>query len=228
MTTLVFLEHHDGALQKGSLGVLAKASSLGDVAGVVLGSGVRDTAAQAGRYGAGTVYVLDDPALEAPLPQPRVDALEALVRQTAAETVLFGASVLSADIAAGLAARLDAGLNWDLTDLELRDGELVGTRPALGDTVVAEVGWQGTPRLALFRSGSFDPVETGGEAAVDVGVDVAVGVAVGVDVVVGVAVGVLVGVAVVVGLLVGVVVGVAVGVGVGVGVVGCGGAATKS
>ncbi len=151
MTTLVFLEHHDGALQKGSLGVLAKASSLGgDVAGVVLGSGVRETAAQAGTLRRGHCLRLDDPALEAPLPQPRVDALEALVRQTAAETVLFGASVLSADIAAGLAARLDAGLNWDLTDLELRDGELVGTRPALGDTVVAEVGWQGhAPARAL-------------------------------------------------------------------------------
>ena len=28
-----------------------------------------------------------------------------------------------ADVAAGLAARLDAGLNWDLVDVELRDGE---------------------------------------------------------------------------------------------------------
>jgi electron transfer flavoprotein alpha subunit len=113
------------------------------------------------------VYVFDDPALEAPLPQPRVDALQALVQQTGAETVLFAASVLSADVAAGLAARLDAGLNWDLTDLALRDGELVGTRPALGDTVIADVGWVGTPRLALFRSGAFDPVETGGEATVE-------------------------------------------------------------
>jgi electron transfer flavoprotein alpha subunit len=166
--TLVFLEHHDGALQKGSLGVLAKATSLGgEVAGVVLGAGVREVAAQAGKYGAGTVYVFDDPALEAPLPQPRVDALDALVRQTGAETVLFAASVLSADVAAGLAARLDAGLNWDLTDLALRDGELVGTRPALGDSVVADVGWVGTPRLALFRSGAFDPVESEGEATVE-------------------------------------------------------------
>ena len=29
MTTLVFLEHHEGELQKGSLGVLAKAVQLG-------------------------------------------------------------------------------------------------------------------------------------------------------------------------------------------------------
>ena len=40
MRVAVFLEHHDGELQKGSLGVLGKALSLGDdVLGVVLGSG---------------------------------------------------------------------------------------------------------------------------------------------------------------------------------------------
>ena len=39
------------------------------------------------------------------------------------------ASVLAADVAAGLAARLDGGLNWDLTDLALEDGELVGDAP---------------------------------------------------------------------------------------------------
>jgi electron transfer flavoprotein alpha subunit len=168
VTTLVFLEHHDGALQKGGLGVLGKAAALGgDVAGVVVGSGIRDAAAGAGRYGAQRVYVWDDAELDAPLPQPRVDALAALVERTGVENVFFGASVLSADVAAGLAARLDAGLNWDLTDVESRDGELVATRPALGDTVVAEVGWRDTPRLALFRSGAFDPVESAGEAQVD-------------------------------------------------------------
>ena len=44
MTIAVFLEHHDGELQKGSLGVLGKAASLGEeVVGVVLGSGVRSS-----------------------------------------------------------------------------------------------------------------------------------------------------------------------------------------
>ena len=37
----------------------------------------------------------------APLPQPRVDALAALVETSGADAVLFGASVLSADVAAG-------------------------------------------------------------------------------------------------------------------------------
>ena len=168
MTTLVFLEHHEGALQKGSLGVLSRAAALGgDVAGVVVGSGVAGVAASAGAYGASTVYVVDDPAFEVPLPQPRVDALEAVVAQAGAENVLFAASVLAADVAAGLAARLDAGLNWDVTDFSLDGGALVAKRPALGDTVLVDVGWTSTPRLALVRSGSFDPVEGGGSAAIE-------------------------------------------------------------
>jgi electron transfer flavoprotein alpha subunit len=81
--------------------------------------------------------------------------------------VLFAATVLSADVAAGLAARLETGLNWDLTDLALADGELVGTRPALGDSVYVEVGWTSAPRLALIRSGTFEPAESGGSAEVE-------------------------------------------------------------
>ena len=168
MTVAVFLEHHEGELQKGSLGVLGKAASLGgDVVGVVLGSGVKELAGSAGKFGAAKVYVADAPELEAPLPQPRVDALAQLVRDQSIDTVLFAASVLASDVAAGLSARLDAGLNWDLVDLAEQDGSLVGTRPALEDTVYADVGWTSDVKLALFRPGTFDPTETGGEAGVE-------------------------------------------------------------
>jgi len=163
LSTLVFLEHHDGGLEKGPLGVLSKAATLGgDVAGALVGSGVRELASQAGKFGAGKVYVWDDASVEAPLPQPRVDALARLVEEEGIETVLFAGSVLAADVAAGLAARLDAGLNWDLVDLASQDGELVGMRPALQDTVYVDVGWTSAPRLALFRSGAFDASAGGG------------------------------------------------------------------
>jgi electron transfer flavoprotein alpha subunit len=167
VTTLVFLEHHEGELQKGALGVLSKAASLGDAAGVVLGPGGSELAARAGAFGATKVYVCEADALASPLPQPRVDALAALAAQTGADTILFASSVLAADVAAGLAARLDAGINWDLTDLGLHGDELVGKRPALGDTVLADVGWKGSPRIALVRSGALDPVESGGTAEVE-------------------------------------------------------------
>jgi electron transfer flavoprotein alpha subunit len=175
VSILVFLEHHGSELQKGALGVLGKAASLGDgeVAAVLVGGGVKALAAEAGKAGATKVYVAEDAALEPPLPQPRVDVIAKIVQDGGYDTVLFANSVLAADIAAGLAARLDAGLNWDLVDIESRDGALVGKRPALQDSIVADVGWRATPRIALFRAGSFDVAAgTGGEPQVeDVTVD---------------------------------------------------------
>jgi electron transfer flavoprotein alpha subunit len=171
MAMLVFLESHGGELQKGSLGVLAKAASLdADVAAVIAGEGSRVLAAEAGTFGAAKVWVCEDAEVAQPLPQPRVDVLAQVVGDGGYDTVLFANSVLAADVAAGLAGRLDAGLNWDLVGLELRDGELVGKRPALQDSVYAEVGWTSTPRLALFRAGSFDATSGGGGEPEIVGV----------------------------------------------------------
>jgi len=168
MSILVFLEHHGDEVQKGALGVLTKAAQLGDadVAGVVVGSGVRGLAESIGKFGASKVFVADDATVAPPLAQPRVDVLEPLVREHGYDTVFFHASVLAADVAAGLAARLGAGLNWDLADVATENGDLIGKRPALGDTVFVDVEWKGTPRLAMFRSGTFEPSATGGSAEV--------------------------------------------------------------
>jgi electron transfer flavoprotein alpha subunit len=148
MAVLVYVEDHEGELNRSSLGVLSRAAKLGDeVAAVLCGSGVKELAARTGSYGASRAYVVEDPALEHPLPQPRVDVLARLIEDQGFDTVVFGASVLTADVAAGLAVRLDAGLNWDLVD--------------------PEVGWRSEPRLALIRSGTFEPQESGGEAEVE-------------------------------------------------------------
>jgi electron transfer flavoprotein alpha subunit len=162
MSTVVFLEQHGNELQKGSLGVLSKAASLDRVSAVIAGEGARALAAEAGKYGAEHVLVCEEEPLHSPLPQPRVHFIAQVVDDYGFDNVLFANSVLAADVAAGLAARLNAGLNWDLVDIELRDGELIGKRPALQDSVYVDVGWKGTPRIALFRAGSFDATLSGG------------------------------------------------------------------
>jgi electron transfer flavoprotein alpha subunit len=161
MKALVYLEHHGADLDPGAAGVLGHAATLpgAEVAAVLAGGGaVGGLAASAGAAGAARVYVAEDDALDPPVAQPRIDLLEAVVRDGGYDTVLFSTSVLAADVAAGLAGRLDAGLNWDLVDLELRNGEPVGRRLALQDSVMVEVGWRSTPRLALFRRGVYDAV----------------------------------------------------------------------
>jgi electron transfer flavoprotein alpha subunit len=98
--------------------------------------------------------------------------LAKLVRDEGFDAVLFAQSVLAADVAAGVAARLEAGLNWDLADLVEQDGALVGKRPALADSVWVDAGWSSPVALALFRSGAFDPAAgEGGSEVREVGVE---------------------------------------------------------
>jgi electron transfer flavoprotein alpha subunit len=171
MSILVFVEHHGNDLEQGSLGVLAKAAALGEgeVAALLAGAGpLAALASEVAKLGAAKVYVAEDDSLEPPLPQPRVDVLESAVRAGGHDAVLFSNSVLAADVAAGLAARLNAGLNWDLVDLAYRDGELIGQRPALQDSLLIDVGWRSATRLGLFRAGSFEATATaGGEARIE-------------------------------------------------------------
>src|SRR5205085_620475 len=81
-----------------------------DVAAVIAGEGARGLAAEAGKFGAAKVWACEDDEVAQPLPQPRVDVLAKVVDEGGYDTVLFANSVLAADVAAGLAARLDAGL----------------------------------------------------------------------------------------------------------------------
>jgi electron transfer flavoprotein alpha subunit len=166
MKVLVCLEHHEHAISPGSLGVLGRAAALDpDVAAVLVGDDhLAPLAGEAGRHGAATVFTVVD-AYPSPLPGPRIDVLAELVRSHGFDTILFSNSVLAADVAAGLAARLDAGINWDLVDLEARDGEPIGKQPMLQDSVLTEVGWRSPQRVALFRPGAFEPVPTSAERA---------------------------------------------------------------
>ena len=168
---LVFCEQREGSVLPGSLGLLGAASRLAGELGVgcdavVCGSGLDHAALAAlGGHGARTVVVCDDPALGQALAQPIVDALAGVVGARAYGTVLFAGSVLAADSAAALAARLGAGVIVDAVELHARDGRLVTLRPGLGDSVFAHCALRGDRGCVIMRAGTYAPGEGGGAAA---------------------------------------------------------------
>ena len=158
---LVFCEQHDGAFTPGSLGLLEEAARLGASLGgathaVVCGAGLDDAAAASlGGHGASRVVLCDDEALASGLPQPAVDAISAVVTEGGYEVVLLGASVLASDIAAGLSARLDAGLIVDALELHAEGGRVVTRRPGLGDSVLGHCAVREGVAVIVTRANEF-------------------------------------------------------------------------
>jgi electron transfer flavoprotein alpha subunit len=161
MGALVFAEQHDGVFTAGSLGLIAEAARLGgQVDAVVCGSGLDEgTCAALGGYGATRVVVAEHEALASGLPQPAVDAIASVVADGGYTLILLGASVLASDIAAGLSARLEAGLIVDAVELHDEAGRIVTRRPGLGDSVLSHCAVREGVAVIVTRANAFAPGE---------------------------------------------------------------------
>lgn len=166
MKTLVYIEGREGRATRDSIGLVSRAHALGgSVCAVASATWADDGIAAIGGYGASRVIVLDGASEERLAASAEARALADLIGDRGFDTVFLGTSVHTADVAGGLAARLEAGVNWDLLDVEERDGQLVGTRLLFGESTLVEVGWVGAPRIALFRIGAHDPITPDGRLA---------------------------------------------------------------
>jgi len=170
MSILVYVEHHEGSIAPGSLGVLTAGRALATAAGMPLTALVAGPGSEAvaSKVPADTVYHADGERFHVAV--GRVDALIAAADAADARIVLANASVNAADVAGGVVGRLGVGVNTDATSIAFEAGEFVAERPSLDDTVVVRCGWtagEGLAGVALFRAGSFAPIEVGAAGAVE-------------------------------------------------------------
>ncbi|MFF8974865.1 electron transfer flavoprotein subunit alpha/FixB family protein [Streptomyces sp. NPDC014995] len=161
---LVLVDHDGERVSTSTYELLAAARRLGDPAAVV--PGTPGTAARLreslARHGATSVHAAESAEAAEYLVTPAVDALELLARETAPAAVLVSAVTDGREVAARLAARLDAGLLIDAVDL---DSSGVVTQIVFGGsyTVRSRVT-RGIPVITV-RPGAFEPDEHPGEAA---------------------------------------------------------------
>jgi electron transfer flavoprotein alpha subunit len=159
------VEVRSGAATPGSLGVLRHAAQVGRADAIIVGNGeAAELTRQAAANGA-TQVLLASGAAAAPLPRAHADAALAAYQRGSYDAILLGGSVLAADVAGYLSAALEAGVNWELTSIAERDGELTGVRPLFDDSLLADVGWTTAAKIALFRPGALAPAEAGEAAA---------------------------------------------------------------
>jgi electron transfer flavoprotein alpha subunit len=172
---LVYALHYEGAFNKNSLGAVSEGARLAQELGtechaIVVGEGVADDlAASLGDYGATKVFKVEGPE---GLAQPVVDAMAQVIQANGHEYALFGGGLLGFEIGAGLAARLDAGVCMEVTNVRVEDGKLVAERPILKDSQIASVHYRSGVGVIIGRLNAFEIKQTGGGAAAVETVDV--------------------------------------------------------
>jgi electron transfer flavoprotein alpha subunit len=137
---LVFALHYEGAFNKNSLGAVSEAARLAAELGseahaVVVGDVSDELAATLGNYGATKVF-RDKDAPDG-LAQPVVDVMANVMDDGGHGYALFGGGLLGFEIGAGLAARLNAGVTMEVTQVNVVDGKLTAERPIHGDSSIS-------------------------------------------------------------------------------------------
>lgn len=166
---LVFVEQRNGVVRQASLQAISEAhrQAGGDVAAVLVGSGVGDAAAGLGAYGAVKVFVADDPNLALYSSEGYGEAVAKAVEATAPDAVFFAGTAMGRDLAPRVAAKLGVGALADVVALEKDGGQFVARRPVYSGKAFATVDSAGAkPQVISLRPNVFAVEETGGSAEV--------------------------------------------------------------
>ena len=171
----VFAEQEEGRLADIAFELLGKARELADrlgvrVGAVLMGEGVESLAGPLFAGGADVVHLVDDPALRVFRNAAYRPALAELIRVSAPQIVIFGATHMGRDLAPSVASELRCGLTADCTDLQIgehvdrKTGEtfsdvLRQVRPAFGGNIIATiVSPRHRPQMATVREGVMRPL----------------------------------------------------------------------
>jgi electron transfer flavoprotein alpha subunit len=165
---LTYALHYEGEFNKNSLGAVSEgarlAGELGTEAHVVVlgGEDLSDELCQSlGAYGASTVFRVKGPEGLAP---PVVDAMAKIMEEQGHDYALFGGGLLGFEIGAGLAARLQAGVTMEVTEVHVEDGKLVAERPILQDSQISSSRYK-SRGIIISRLNAFESRQSDGASA---------------------------------------------------------------
>lgn len=143
--------------------ILSKVRSMNNgsrVWGVVFGhSELKSLYREIHSYGVETLYEVHDRDLVEFQPEEYAIALAQIIIRTEPAVVLMGATPRGRELAPRVAAKLDAGLTADCTELSMDDRVLSMTRPAFGGNVLATIQCTSFPQMATVRPGVFQVSE---------------------------------------------------------------------
>lgn len=155
----VFIEQNEGEVESVSLELLGAGRELADklqvpLAGVLLGSEVKELSSTVIAHGADIVYLIDHPVLKHYRTESYMKGLIQLVDTYKPEIILYGATPNGKDLASAVATDLATGLTADTTmlDIDMEKRLLEASRPAFGGNIMATILCKkDRPQMATVR-----------------------------------------------------------------------------
>ncbi len=165
---LVLVEHRKGEIRDITFEMLSKARELARAHGarvtaLLLGDGLGEMA-QLVAGQADVVEVLEDPSLAQFNSELYQQLLSPRIRSGRPRLVLIGHTAYGLDLAPGLATDAGLPLIMDVTDIDLKDGSVVATRPVYGGKARTRVRSRGVGTVLTVQSGAFTAAAPGAAA----------------------------------------------------------------
>ena len=166
----VFIEiSDDGHTQKVrpvGFELLSKGRELADQLGeelcaVVIGEDVENYALELSQYGTDKIYAVSSPAYHMYNTLAYANAMVTLIKKYTPSAVLFPSTYIGRDLSPRISSELFVGLTADCTNLSVKEGNLIQTRPAFGGNILADIKCPGyRPQMATVRPNVFKKVVT--------------------------------------------------------------------
>jgi electron transfer flavoprotein alpha subunit len=163
---LVYAETRGTALRKVALEAVTAARALADASGggevhaVLAGpSGVGAAAAQLGAHGADVVYVAEHAGLATFERESIAATVAERAKQGGYRAVVLGFSNQGRDLGPRLAAKLDAPIASDVTEIGVAGDTLTAKHPGYANKVIVTLTLSGSPVVVSVRPGAYTAKE---------------------------------------------------------------------
>lgn len=158
---LAVLEQREGSLKKVSFESASVVVSLSNQLGlsaeaVVVGNEITNLN-DLSKYGIGKVAHFKNEQLANYSPTAYTDAIASFAKETGAKILVFPNTAMGVDLAPRVAVRLNAGVVMDCMKLEVKDNDVVATRPVYAGKAFIDVKLTSDIKIFTLRPNVFKP-----------------------------------------------------------------------
>ncbi len=157
---LVFIEVRGGQVKRPSLEALSEGSRTakalgGKLIALAVGAGFLGQLGSLAAPGLEKILAADDEKVALYQPEIYAALLADAVRKTGCGVVFLSATAMGKDLGPRAAAKLEAGLAADCTQVEVEGGKLKARRPVYSGKAIATVVFEGSPIFVTLRPNVF-------------------------------------------------------------------------